>query len=358
MALLTLQNHFTIRRLRTGDTLFLTIVGNDIPLMQTVNTTTGVPSPDWTVDENQPVLTPQVNATSGSAVTLSEHKWTYNGTDLVFDNGFFKNWGIDSTGKFMMNENTGALRIIANLGGTDNVDGDVLLYSCVATAGEVSYPMTRSVDVQILGSDAAAYYGMINATTEQLTANATSATVTTRLFFGGVEKTGYIVKWYKDEDLWTAKGTGTSITVNRGDIDGMQLIIAEFYESAESSSPVFRAGIRMIDTLDDYFVSYRYILSPTNRTTTGANKEVTPKKPVYLEAYVVNVRTNQELTDITDAKWVSNVMDKDTWTSLLRVPASGENTGATDIITVTSALTDRNGEAKDVVVVSDVEWSM
>lgn len=329
-----------------------------MPLMQTVNASTGIPTPDWTTEANQPVLTPKINAASGNPVTISAHKWLYNGSELTFTGTTSDGWTLDATGRFRINRTTGALRIVGNLGGADNLDNDVLQYSCVATAGEVDYPMTRSIDIQILGSGAGAYYGMINATTEQLTATAPTATVSTRLFFGGEEISGYTVKWYKDEELWSAKGTGSSITVNRGDIDGAQLIIAEFYESADSESPVFRAGIRMIDTLDDYFVAHRYVVSATDRSTIGANIEVDQDKPVYLEAYVVNVRTNVELTGITDAKWVSNIMDKDTWTSLLRIPATGENTGATNLVTVTTAQTDKDNVEKDVVVVSEVEWSL
>ena len=78
MANITVQNHFTIRRLRTGDTLFLTIEGNGVPLIQTVNASTGIPTPDWTTEANQPVLTPKVNAASGNPVALSAHKWMYN----------------------------------------------------------------------------------------------------------------------------------------------------------------------------------------------------------------------------------------------------------------------------------------
>lgn len=329
-----------------------------MPLMQTVNASTGIPTPDWTTEANQPVLTPKINAASGNPVAISAHKWLYNGSELTFTDTTSDGWTLDATGRFRINRTTGALRIVGNLGGADNLDNDVLQYSCVATAGEVDYPMTRSIDIQILGSGAGAYYGMINATTEQLTATAPTATVSTRLFFGGEEISGYTVKWYKDEELWSAKGTGASITVNRGDIDGAQLIIAEFYESADSESPVFRAGIRMIDTLDDYFVAHRYVVSATDRSTIGANIEVDQDKPVYLEAYVVNVRTNVELTGITDAKWVSNIMDKDTWTSLLRIPATGENTGATNLVTVTTAQTDKDNVEKDVVVVSEVEWSL
>ena len=156
MANITVQNHFTIRRLRTGDTLFLTIEGNGVPLIQTVNASTGISTPDWTTEANQPVLTPKVNAASGNPVALSAHKWMYNGSELTFTGTTTDGWTIDSSERFKINGTTGALRIVGNLGGADNLDSDVLQYSCVATAGEIDYPMTRSIDIQILGSGAGA----------------------------------------------------------------------------------------------------------------------------------------------------------------------------------------------------------
>lgn len=349
------QNSITVKRLRNGDTFFITFGNNGIPLFQGVDPVTGVVTPDWTVAANQPVVTPVVTSARGNAVVLSNHQWSYNGVALNFNGATSGDWTTDSTGKFQLNSSTGALKIIANLASTTNIASDSLTYSCVATVAGVEYNLTKSVDIQIQNVGASSYYGTINATSEQLTELVTQTTVATKLYLGGTEQNGYTVKWYKDDTLWSEK-TGTSITVNRGDVDGTQLIIAEFYKSASDATPVFRAGIRIIDTLDDFHVGHRYVNS--DRTTNNANREVDVNKPVYLEAYVVNVRTNTELATITGAHWVSNVMDKDSWTSLLRVPASGYNTGATNLIQITTTQTDVDGVEKDVEVVSEVEWTM
>lgn len=352
------QNSITVKRLRSGDTLFITIENNGIPLFQSVDPVTGSVSPSWTVPDNQPVLTPKVTSARGNTVTLSSHQWKYNDNALNFNGAVSEDWRTDSTGRFQLNTTTGALRIIADLASKENAAADTLTYSGTATSGGVDYPLSKSVDVQIQNVGASSYFGTINAASEQLSESVASTTVTTQLFLGGTKQTEYAVKWYKDDTLWSDKGNAASITVNRGDIDGTQLIIAEFYKSASDTTPIFRAGIRIIDTLDDYHVEHRYIVSAENKSTSGANREVSPGHPVYLEAFVINVRTNTELTDITDAKWASNVMDKDTWQSLLRIPATGENTGATNVITITSAQTDVDGAEKDVVAVSEVEWSM
>ena len=349
------QNSITVKRLRNGDTFFITLENNGIALFQGVDPTTGNVTPDWTQAANQPIITPKVTSARGNTVSLGSHRWNYNGNDLNFNGAVSGDWRTDSTGKFQLNTTTGALRIIANLASATNVAADTLTYSCVATVTGVDYNLTKSVDVQIQNVGASSYYGTINATSEQLTELVSQTTVATKLYLGSKEQSGYAVKWYKDDTLWSDK-SGASITVNRGDVDGTQLIIAEFYKNASDTTPVFRAGIRIIDTLDDFHVEHRYVNS--DKTTNNANREVDTGKPVYVEAYVVNVRTNTELTSITSAKWVSNVMDKDSWTSLLRVPASGTNTGATNLVTITTAQTDVNGAEKDVEVVSEVEWTM
>ena len=350
------QNSLTVKRLRSGDTFFISI-GSSQPLFQAVDPDTGSLTPDWTVPDNQPVLTPQVTSARGNTVTLGAHQWKYNTSALNFNGAVSGDWRTDSTGKFQMNTVTGALRIIANLASKDNQASDTLTYSCTASSGGVDYQLTKSIDIQIQPMGSSSYIGTINATSEQLTENVKSTAVMTKLYLGGTEQTGYVVKWYKDDTLWSDK-SGATITVTRSDVDGTQLIIAEFYKSADDTAPVFRAAIRITDTLDDYHLEHRFVVSASDRSTNGANREVSDGKPVYLEAYVINVRTNTELTGITGAKWVSNIMDKDTWQSLLRIPATGQNTGATNLVTVTTTQTDVDGAEKDVVVVSEVEWEM
>ena len=137
------QNSITVKRLRNGDTFFITFGNNGIPLFQGVDPVTGVVTPDWTVAANQPVVTPVVTSARGNAVVLSNHQWSYNGVALNFNGATSGDWTTDSTGKFQLNSSTGALKIIANLASTTNIASDSLTYSCVATVAGVEYNLTN-----------------------------------------------------------------------------------------------------------------------------------------------------------------------------------------------------------------------
>ena len=39
---------------------------------------------------------------------------------------------------------------------------------------------------------------------------------------------------------------------SRGDVDGTQLFIAEVYQSSGASQPIARAGVRIVDTADEF----------------------------------------------------------------------------------------------------------
>ena len=350
MSNLSAQGSITVKRLRNGDTFFISFGNNGVPLFQAVDPASGVVTPDWTVAANQPVITPQVTSARGNAVTLGSHQWSYNGAALNFNGASSGGWTTDSTGKFQLQASTGALKIIANLASTTNIASDNLTYSCVATVAGVEYNLTKSIDIQIQSVGASSYFGTVNATTEQLTPTVTSTTIATKLYLGATEQQNYVVKWYKDDTLWSER-TGNSITVGVGDVDGTQLIVAEFYKAAGDVTPVYRAGIRIIDTNDDFQVEHRYVNS--GGTTSNANREVSPNNPVYVQAYVVNVRTNTEVS--VSGMWKMLVMDKDSWSILKTVqPVTA---AATCTCQVTTTETDADGVEKDVEVVSEVEWT-
>lgn len=359
----SVQNSMTVKRLRNGDTFFISLNTGNTPLYQGVDPNTGSVSPAWGTGSGEitPIITPQVTSARGNTVTLSHHSWAYNGVTLTFSGGTITIGGVAYTkasndSKFAM-ASSGALAIIANLASKDNVAADTLTYTCVATVAGAEYNLSKSIDVQIQSVGASSYYGAISADSEQLTKLVTSTTVKTALYIGGTVQTGYYVKWYKDTEVWTEKAGQSTITVQGSDVNGTQLFIAEFYksevEATSGGSPIYRAGIRITDTLDDYQVQYRYCNS--DGTTTGIpNREVDTNKPVYVKAFVVSMRTNTELTTITSAAWESRVMDKDSWEALKTVTA----TGASQLISITTAETDVAGAQKDVEVVSEVTWTM
>lgn len=335
------QGSITIKRLRNGDSLFITLENNGIPLYQGVDPASGVPSPDWSQSANQPIVTPHVNSVRGNVVALSGHSWYYNSstTPLIFSGTVVGEWTTDLTGKFQLNSTTGALKIIANLASLTNIANDSLTYKGTATVAGVEYPVEKSVDVLIQAMGASSYVGFIVASTEQLTSEVTTATLTTQLQLGADALSDYYVKWYKDNEEWTEKVGLKTITVTRGDVDGTQLFLAEFYNSVSDTEPVYRAGVRIIDTLDDFLIVC-YISS--------ANKEVSVGNPVTVGAKIVNQRTGSVVTP-SSPTWRMDVMKKADWSVL--------KTASTNSIQVTTTETDDGGQENDVEVVAEVSWS-
>ncbi len=334
------QGSITIRRVRSGDTLFITFANNGIALYQGVDTNTGAITPDWTVSANQPIVTPQVTSARGETVTLSAFAWTYNGTALDFSGDEDGDYIKDTTGKFEMNPSTGALKIIDNLASTTNYANDTLEFSCTATLAGVEYTLTKSTDIIIQNVGASSYMGLLTATTEQLTGDVTESVITAQLKLAGENADSYI-KWYKNDldSPWTDMDGYSSVTVSRDDVEGTTLFIAEFYLSSADTSPVYRAAIRIIDAADEYQIVYA-ITSDNKTVDTDADVEVTGK--------VYNMRTNT-VVDMTDAVWTTYVMRTSDWTATQTVNSN--------VVTVTTADTDTADGNNDVEVVGEVSWS-
>lgn len=119
-------------------------------------------------------------------------------------------------------------------------------------------------------------------------------------------------------------------------MDGTQLFIAEVYQSSSASQPIARAGVRIIDTADEFQIVC-YI--------TSSNKEVDTGQPVTVSAKIVNMTTGSTYTP-TSASWTMDVMDKENWKSLKH--------STTNSISVTTTETDRNGTQYDVDVWQNV----
>jgi len=335
------QGSITIKRLRHGDSLFITLQTNYIPLYQGVDPECGAVRPDWTQAANQPVITPVANTIRGNTVTLSQHTWYYNSNSvpLSFTGATSGDWVTDSSGMFQLNITNGALKIIANLASLDNISNDSLMYKAVATVGGVEYDIEKSTDILIQIVGASSYAGFIIASTEQLTSTVETATLTTQLQLSAEPITDYHVKWYKDNTEWSAKAGQKVITVGRDDVDGTQLFIAEFYKKSTDTDHVYRAGIRIIDTRDGFQVIC-YISS--------ANKEVDTGSPVTVAAKIVNQRTNAVVTPSNPA-WRMDVMKKSDWSVL--------KTANANTIQVTTAETDTDGTENDVEVTAECTWS-
>ena len=332
------QGSITIRRLRTGDSLFVSFDSNNIDLWQGVDAESGAVAPDWTVAANQPVRTPRASSARGNAVTLVNHSWKRAGTDITFSKDAGGGWMEDATGTFRMNTTTGALRICKNLATRNTVGGITLTWEGVANVSGTEYLLTRDLDIRIGNMGSSSYVGSIIAATEQLSSSTPSTTINTSLRLGANTVTNYHIKWFKDNEQWTAKNGQKSITVTRDDVDGTQLFIAEFFKTTTDVNPVARFAVRIIDVSDDFQVFFRI---------TSENRDVAEGKPVTAKGYVVNMTTGSEVST-PGATWRVDAYDKDTWTIL--------KTSNTDSIVITATETDRDSQEKDVEVLGEADF--
>ncbi len=333
------QAGLAVHRLRNGDTLYLSFELNSNPLFQAVDSQTGNVSPNWQTAANQPVITPHVGSTRSNVVTLSNHSWFYNGTELVFNGAVVGGFTKDSTNRFAMNTTTGALKIIDNLASPTNMANDTLLYSVTATVGGVAYTLSKSVDIQIQSAGASSYFGFINASTTQLDSSHPTASLAAVLWLATSPVSNFYVKWYKADTEWAAAAGQKNVTINRDDIDASQLIIVEFYEHQGDVNYVARAAITLIDTLDEILV-VPYISS--------ANKEVDDNRPVTVAARIVKAADGSVLTPLNPT-WLFQIYDGTTWELL--------GSSSTNSINVNTTHTDQpDGSAHSVEVIVKVSF--
>lgn len=346
------QNSITIKRLRNGDSLQLTLESNGIPLYQGVDTSSGSVAPNWGEAANQPVLKPRVRSVQGNTVALSGHQWKHNGVPLLFTGAASGDWRADTTGRFQLNvsggDDDGSLRIVKNLANAQAVANALLEYSCVATVAGTNYNLSKSADVVKQAVGMTSCYGAVIATPQTIDKNTPEAVLSTTLYVGTTRQTAYLVRWLRDR--YDPSGNTTAITgptpvpqqtltVDRDMVDGSQLFIAEFFLKADDTTPCATAGVTVFDIADEYKI---------NLHITSAATDVAPGQDVTVKGEVWNTRTNS-LAQVSNPRWRMDVMDKDTWTSL--------KSSAADTITVTTAETDRNNRLNDVEVVAEVEFS-
>lgn len=297
----------SIRVLRTGGTLSLSFTFNNIPLYQGIDTETGVVSPSWTVAANQPLITPVAVSSRSEVVTLSNHKWAYNGTALVFSGAAVGNFKTDSTGNFQMDTTNGALKIVKNLASTVNVANDTLLYEATATILGEEQTVQKSLDIQIQKLGASSYNGLISFSGGQvLSSSVASVTASTTLYLGSSTVSTYSVKWFKGSTEWTGQ-TGKTVNVTRADVDGSLLLVAKFYKSGDTANPIAIAAAKIDDNADEYsLVADELVLSDT--TTSGTHKFnivkngtggfVTPTTATWKQ-YVINPISGAVIKQVT-----------------------------------------------------------
>lgn len=333
------QGTISIRRLRSGKTLFLSFVSNGIPLLQVVDTDTGDVAPNWNEAANQPTLTPTCKLSTGETVALSVHQWTYNGNLINFDGAESGGWVESHDKKFKKNPTTGAIKIIQNLASPTNYADDTLDYSVTATVDGVEYKVEKSMTIDIHKGSSGTFTGSISLERDTIDSQNPNTKLTAKLTYGVTAEEyskDYSVKWYEN-DVEMSGQTAKTLTVDRDMVDSVALFRADFYVDG---AIVATAGKTITDAADTYAVKM---------TITSDNTTVDTGKDVTVKAAVWNVQQEKVVELPSTAVWSTKIYETEGWTVV--------GSAASDTITVTTAHTDTaDGSQRDVEVSSAVQW--
>lgn len=333
------QGGITIRRLRNGDSLFVTFDTNGVDLYQGIDPESGAISPDWNIPSNQPTLTPRVSSARGNFVSMTNHRWYIFGSEIEFTvnkgGNIYENVG----GEISLNKTTGTIRFLTNIATVGYLGNFPLKWAGTISTANTVQDISKEATIRIGNMGSSSAVGMITAITEQISALVPTTTLKTSLRIGTGVVTDYYPKWWRDDTPWTVKNGDKNPIVTRDDVDGTQLFVCRFYKNSGDSTEIAVAGIRIIDVSDEYQVPLRI---------TSANKEVDKDKPVTVQAYIYNNTTNTEITPSGQVWKLTAYINGGDFTPI--------KTSTTNTIQITTNETDRGGIEYDIDVIAEVNF--
>lgn len=258
---------FSVRFLRNGDQItvdrnVVNMYNEGAALFQGLNSQSGIPTPDWTKEENQPIIRLGIRSAAGYPTEITNVTWAYEGKTLIFAyNG--DTWvtaSNDSRFQACINGSYYELKIVDNLASADVKSNRQINYEISYVSNAHSDTIQGSIDVLIqqVGSDS----HILQITTDHvvLDATVTEAKLKAVATYGSNPVTiginDYSVKWYKDSDELSGQ-TGATLTVNREMVSGGSIFVAKLLHNG---NVVAQDGQRINDIADEYQITY----TPTN----------------------------------------------------------------------------------------------
>lgn len=182
--------------------------------------------PDWTNASYQPTI--YLSLMNGADVIApdSGYKWYYNGTEITASDTRFQ-----ITTYSLSGVSVPALKIVANLADSTNVDIDVITFEGQKTLATNPVPLKASINVTITEWIEGGYLGVIDFANgiADITRDNATVTATATLFDGdGDEVADATYKWYI-EGSSTLLGTGKSITITESMVVDYAILRCEFY---------------------------------------------------------------------------------------------------------------------------------
>lgn len=360
---MAVQGSVTIKRLRNGDSLQMTL-NTSKPLLQIFSISNNTFTPDWSNTANQPVLTAQVRSILGNSVSIVAAKWKVGSSIMmeVFKAGYGNLLDSQDTaarltyskGMYTATLNTGAsenatLRIagkpISQAADAANITITCTLY--VSINGNQPVEVSKIAEIEYRSLATGGYKSWITASyngkdvgtildddTPQITLEPHLADVD-----GEMDPSKYTVEWYKEvqgADTALTNNTaytkdGKKLVVKRENVEGKAVFYCKFRLTG-SSTECEADYVEITDNTDDYNI----ILSP-------ASPQVALNENIVITPYVYNVRTG---TKINVKSWTVEVKNAETMQDV----TSGWSANASGVFTMNESAMYQNGAEFDPVV--------
>lgn len=360
---MAVQGSITIKRLRNGDSLQMTLTSSK-SLLQIFSATNNTFTPDWTNSSNQPILTAQVRSILGNAVSIVAVKWTVGGSTNIrlYKAGFASKVGASGDSAATTATSgiyTGALNSTATENTTLRIGGRPITNSSLAANvtitctlyvsinGNEPVEVSKSVEIEYRSLATGGYKGWITATYGGkdvgmiLDDDIPSLALEPHLsdVNGEMDASKFNVEWFKEvagaDSPLTNNASytkdGKKLVVTRDHVDGKAVFYCKF-KLVGSATECEADYVEIVDNTDDYNI----VLSP-------ASPQVALNETIRITPYLYNVRTGSK---ITVKKWTVEVKNGET----MKEVTSGWSADANGVFTMNeSAMYDGGAEYDPVV---------
>lgn len=252
-----------MRFLRNGDQItvvrnVIDSAGNGAALFQVVDTTTGIPTPDWTQAAKQPIIQIGIRSAAGYPTEITNVAWAYDGKTLNFtyNGSAWVTANNNSSFQARINGNYYELKIVNNIASKDVVSNKQISYEISYVSNAHSDSLHGSIDVLIQQAGSDSHNLQITTNLVELDASNTEATLTAVAYYGttpvSIGTNGYAIEWYQDNVKLIGQ-TGATLTVNRDMVSGGSIFVAKLLKDG---NVVAQDGQRINDIADEYQITY------------------------------------------------------------------------------------------------------
>ena len=334
----TLSGSITLKRLKKGVNVVLSIETENAALYQGWNDKTSTPAPNFQTPANQPILVPKAVATNGQTASITNGTWYYNNTMLVVtttatSEGFYK----CSDARFAINPSNYKLRIIDNIASASNTSNDMFTFKCSGEAASTSYESeaTAELHLQIVGSSAAALY--IEGGCTLSPANA-STKLKARFFIDGGEITsGYSYIFFDEKNTPLQDSTSREFTATRDMIDGIGGIYCSAYKTGDSKKTALATDFHKITDIGDEYE----LEASVDKDWDGVNSQ-------RVTAHVYRFSTGQNGDEITSS--LKGTFTHTFTSSLNNIPLGSKTGVAVDVdAEIWGKITNDNEDVRDFI---------